>query len=357
MPNELGSKPGHLIWRTYQLTWQVFAEEAGPLEITPVQEALLLVLSRRSNVDQKTLAEVLALDRSTAGDVLDRLEKRGLLTRTENEADRRSRIVNLTRKGRLLSQKLRPIASRAADRLMAPLSAPERSEFVRLLRVIVGLADPIERISTAPPLASKLEGKQILCLGLSGDLGDTIVDRLQSEGADVDSILPGGQQADAATFQQEIQRIGNQLNGVEVLVNGGSSIYPPSLKEADGYFLGMQNLVNSRMAVLDHFVPQFIEKGRGSIINLGIFPSHDNPIGERNAAVSTNAAIAALTQLTAEEHRSSGVLCNALFPRFRAGGGTVGSWSRVPALDVAQAISFLASDAARSISGSNLTLG
>lgn len=357
MPNELGSKPGHLIWRTYQLTWQVFAEEAGDLEITPVQEALLLVLSKRSNVDQKTLAEVLALDRSTAGDVLDRLEKRGLLTRSENEADRRSRIVNLTRKGRSLSQKLRPIASRAAGRLLAPLSAPERLEFIRLLRVIVGLADPIERISTAPPLASQLEGKQVLCLGLSGDLGDTIIDRLQSEGADVESIVPGGLHADAVGFETEMRRIGNQLSGFDVLVNGGNSIFAPPVKQEDSYFLSMQNLVNSRLAALDHLVPQFVDKGRGSIINLGVFPNYDDPVGNRNAAVSANAAIAALTKLTAEEHRSAGVVCNALFPRIKEGSGSVATWSRAPALDVAQAISFLASDAARSISASNLILG
>ena len=185
MPHELRSKPGHLVWRAYQLTWQIFAEEAGPLDITPVQEALLLVLSRRENLDQKTLAELVALDRSTAGNVIDRLEKRKLIARAENDKDRRARLVSLTARGKSLSEKLRPIAERAAERLLASLSPLERSEFIRLLRKITGLADPFDQATIAPPNVTRLSGKQILCVGLSDAFGQSIVQRLQSDGARV----------------------------------------------------------------------------------------------------------------------------------------------------------------------------
>ena len=74
LTNELRHKPGHLVWRAYQLTWLLFAEEAGALDITPVQEALLLVLAGCPGIDQKTLVELVALDRLTARNVIGRLE-------------------------------------------------------------------------------------------------------------------------------------------------------------------------------------------------------------------------------------------------------------------------------------------
>lgn len=358
MPHELGSKPGHLIWRAYQLTWQLFAEEAGELDITPVQEALLLVLSKRTNVDQKTLAEILALDRSTAGDVLDRLEKRELVTRIENDADRRSRLVNLTRSGKLLSQKLRPVASRAAERLLAPLSPTERDEFMRFLRMIVGLADPHERIATAPPLASKHSGKHILCIGLYGDMGETIIDRLRSEGAQVETIFASGIEAKARSIEIEFRNAINRCDGLEYVVNGGNLADASANVDDDGYFLKMQSLVNSRWIALQHLLPYFLKRGRGVIINLGLFPPFGSAIGDHVAVATANAAIATLSKQIADEYRESGIVCNSLSPRVQSGSrGRRTRWAKVPAIDIAQAVSYLASDEARSVSASNIILG
>lgn len=358
MPHELGSKPGHLIWRAYQLTWQLFAEEVGELDITPVQEALLLVLSKRTNVDQKTLAEILALDRSTAGDVLDRLEKRELVTRIENDADRRSRLVNLTKSGKLLSQKLRPVALRAAERLLAPLSLAERDEFMRFLRIIVGLADPLEHVATAPPLASKHCGKQILCIGLFGAMGETIIDRLRSEGARVETIFASGIEERTRSVEIEFKNAINRCDGLECVVNGGNLSDAPTNVEDDGYFLRMQGLVNSRWFALQYLLPYFLKRGRGVIINLGLFPPFGSAIGDHVAVATANSAIAALSKQVADEYRESGIVCNALSPSVQVGSrGRRTRWAKVPAIDIAQAVSYLASDEARSVSASNIVLG
>lgn len=111
MLHKLRSKPGHLIWRAYQLCWTLFAQEVSPLDITPVQEALLLVLAKGGDIDQKSLAELVALDPSTAGNVIGRLEQRGLITRKENAHDRRARLVSVTAKERRFRESWCPLHS------------------------------------------------------------------------------------------------------------------------------------------------------------------------------------------------------------------------------------------------------
>lgn len=81
----------------------------------------LLAHSGRANVAE--LHRGLAHKRSTLTSILDRLAKRGLITRTVGETDRRTFIVRLTGKGRKLAQ-----------RVQRHLSALERAVVRRVSR-------------------------------------------------------------------------------------------------------------------------------------------------------------------------------------------------------------------------------
>jgi len=356
---ELRSKPGHLVWRAYQLTWQIFAREAGDLDITPVQEALLLVLSEKAGVDQKTLADMLALDRSTAGDVLERLEKRGLLTRVENDQDRRAKLVSLTKNGKALSEKLNPIAARAADRLLSPLTPIERNEFKRLLRLITGLADPFDHTSAPPPLEFKLKGKQILCVGLSGIIEETLVRRLTLEGAEVVQLFSPHEPETSNSFRAELKSILKKYDGIEYLVNGGNLDKIPARTTKDTAFSKVQSLIASRWLTLEAMLPHFLNRGRGNIINLALFPLFGKGFYDNTAVVSANSAIIAMSNQIATDHRRAGIVCNCLSPRTLVGAEKQHRKAHVdvPAIDIALATSYLASDEARVVSGSNLILG
>src|SRR5690625_1785137 len=91
----LGSFPGHLIRRLHQITVGVFTQEVGDLAITQVQFATLYALRHHRGVDQRTLSGLIALDTSTLGGVIDRLEARGLGIRRQSAADRSVRLVDL----------------------------------------------------------------------------------------------------------------------------------------------------------------------------------------------------------------------------------------------------------------------
>jgi DNA-binding MarR family transcriptional regulator len=364
MGHELRSKPGHLVWRAYQLTWQIFAEEAGPLDITPVQEALLLVLSSRTNIDQKTLAELVALDKSTAGNVIDRLEKRGLIARVENNRDRRALLVSLTHRGKRLSDKLRPIAQRAAERLLGPLSPLERGEFIRLLRKITGLADQFDQISTTPPAANRLDGKQILCVGLSDPFGQTIIQRLQLDGAKVIELpSPNVDIGAGSPFAESLRKSLEKNGGIETLVNGGN-LQPDFVQIApDCAYSQIQRISNGRWLTVERVLPYFLDRGYGRVINLGLFP-RTGIIGRHHSAVAAaNASIVSVSKQLSEDYRHCGISSNSILPRLDCEPSELVSEPRcsrfvdVSPLDAALTVAYLASDEARCVSASNIILG
>ena len=138
-PLEMGQRPGHLIWRVQQRAWRVFTTVAGAYDVTPVQASILLVVYGQPGIDQKTLAEMIALDRATTGNVVGRLEARGLLKRLTPSSDRRARTLFLTRAGKALNRKLGAVTRQARQLLVQDLAVREQKELIRLLRKILRL--------------------------------------------------------------------------------------------------------------------------------------------------------------------------------------------------------------------------
>ena len=133
----LWSRPGYLIRRLHQIHCALFLEECRESGLTPVQYGLLTALTFRGALDQGSLAEELGLDRTTAAEVLSRLQKRGLVTRRPNPRDRRARLARITRRGRALTAAMFSGMQRAQDRLCAPLKQKERDVFMAtLIRLI-----------------------------------------------------------------------------------------------------------------------------------------------------------------------------------------------------------------------------
>jgi DNA-binding MarR family transcriptional regulator len=130
---ELYDKPGHLIRRCQQIAVSLFLEECARWDITPIQYAILSALENHAEVEQIRLAGLLAIDRSTIGSVLGRLEKRGLVVREANPTDARVKRVSLTKAGRSLIADMDVAVERAQQRILAPLSPAERKALIGLL--------------------------------------------------------------------------------------------------------------------------------------------------------------------------------------------------------------------------------
>ncbi|MDB5363646.1 MAG: transcriptional regulatory protein [Rhodospirillales bacterium] len=130
---DLYAKPGHLIRRAHQISWALFVNECADYNVTPVQYSALVAIEERPGVDATRLSALIAFDRSTIGNVIERLETRGLVTRKAGAEDRRQKLLFLSDQGRELLRKITPLVERVQERIMAPLTKDEREIFVRLL--------------------------------------------------------------------------------------------------------------------------------------------------------------------------------------------------------------------------------
>ena len=127
---------GHVIRRLNQHSTQVFllrTREAG-FDITPVQFAALDALRDRPGIDQAGLAATIAYDRATIGGVVNRLEAKGLVTRTISERDRRAHALQLTDLGANVFETLLPVVRALQDEILGQLDRQERDRLMELAR-------------------------------------------------------------------------------------------------------------------------------------------------------------------------------------------------------------------------------
>src|SRR5579875_1121404 len=101
-------RPGHLIRRLQQISFAIFMDQAREFDVTPVQYAAIAAIDLHPGIDQTALCNIVALDRSTVGDVVGRLEKKRLITRRSGPADRRTKSLYITRKGHRLVADIEP---------------------------------------------------------------------------------------------------------------------------------------------------------------------------------------------------------------------------------------------------------
>ncbi len=142
--------PGHLIRRLQQIASALFLEQARSFDFTPVQYAALVAIKNNPGLDQTTLCNTIALDRSTIGDVVGRLEKRGLISRTNGANDRRTKTLNVTAAGNRMIKDIDSAVAETQRLILAPLKPGERTAFMRMLKHLVHLNNEHSRAPLRP---------------------------------------------------------------------------------------------------------------------------------------------------------------------------------------------------------------
>ncbi|WP_348261598.1 MarR family transcriptional regulator [Telmatobacter sp. DSM 110680] len=94
-----------------------FDEELRPFELTNGQFSLLMSLNRPEPPPMGPVASLLAMDRTTLTAALKPLERRGLVRIAADSADRRSRVLILTDKGRVLLARALPVWKRTHEEI------------------------------------------------------------------------------------------------------------------------------------------------------------------------------------------------------------------------------------------------
>ena len=132
-------RPGHLIRRLQQIAVAIFMAETRSFNITPVQYSALLAVEMHPGIDQTTLVNVIAFDRSTIGNVVSRLEGKKWIRRVSGSTDRRSKCLTITREGQNVLRAIDATVDNAQKLILAPLQSAERPIFVDMLERLVKL--------------------------------------------------------------------------------------------------------------------------------------------------------------------------------------------------------------------------
>ena len=82
---------------------------------------------------------------ATLGNVLDRLETRGLVIRYASADDKRVKLLKISPSGRALVKRSQAAALRAQERILAPLQPKDRDTLMRLLSQLVELNNDASR--------------------------------------------------------------------------------------------------------------------------------------------------------------------------------------------------------------------
>ena len=153
------AKPGYLFRRMQQIAVAIFVEECRAYELTPVQFAALVAIRTHPGIDATRLSAVIAFDRSTLGNVIERLETKDYIERRPAREDRRVKLLYLTKSGAALLRDIMPSVDRAQARMLQPLKPADRKTLMALLTQLVDLNNEASRVPLRAENALEYLGK------------------------------------------------------------------------------------------------------------------------------------------------------------------------------------------------------
>jgi DNA-binding MarR family transcriptional regulator len=133
---------GQLFFRLWRASHTRIAAALESVGLTPALFGLLNLLGRVEGANQQELGTAMGVDPSTMVSLIDEREAKGLAKRQPHATDRRARAVVLTAKGRRLRERGREMAAQVEDEVLGGLSAADRRELIRLLRLAYSSAPP-----------------------------------------------------------------------------------------------------------------------------------------------------------------------------------------------------------------------
>ena len=126
-----------LVRRLQQVCQSIIADVLEEAGLVQLEYALLVFVDDVPGISQQSLSDALGIDRNNVSLMVDKLEARGLLKRAVNGADRRARELTITPEGRKLWRGYRVKIRQANDRILTPLAADEKEQFLDMLVRVV----------------------------------------------------------------------------------------------------------------------------------------------------------------------------------------------------------------------------
>jgi DNA-binding MarR family transcriptional regulator len=145
-PSFLGST-WYLLARTGSLAYQRWAAMIADFDVSPSQYKVLMTLGETGRLCQQQLAGLIGVDPRNTVPIVESLVERGLIEREVDPADRRRRVLDLTRTGRGIARDLASIGAAIERDILRPLPQADQARLRQMmLEILDAPAGAIRRI-------------------------------------------------------------------------------------------------------------------------------------------------------------------------------------------------------------------
>jgi DNA-binding MarR family transcriptional regulator len=151
---------GYSITDVGRLLRTVFERRVRAFGLTRAQWLVIARMRRRPGLSQSEIADLLEIEKASAGRLIDRMEAKGWLQRRDDASDRRINRLHLTPEAEQLHAAIWPIAEATVDTALGDLSTEER-------RLLTGLMTRVK---------AKLQALAERDPGIAANGGDEAVD-------------------------------------------------------------------------------------------------------------------------------------------------------------------------------------
>jgi DNA-binding MarR family transcriptional regulator len=142
--------PTLLMIKLGRITMHRFSEALEPFGIRPRHVAALIELRDRGELTQQTLCGQLHLDPTNLVAILNELEHRGYATRRRDPEDRRRHLVEISKKGLAVIEKVSEVMDGVEADLLEGFEPVEREQFEDLLTSVWERSGGYEAWSQVP---------------------------------------------------------------------------------------------------------------------------------------------------------------------------------------------------------------
>lgn len=179
-------------------------------------------------------------------------------------------------------------------------------------------------------MAGRLAGKHAFVTGAGQGIGRSVALAFAAEGAsvvaasrtlskmqDLPDLAPAITPVELdVTDREAVRRCIGETGTVDILFNCAGWVHNGTLLDCDeeAWARSLDQNVTSIYHTMRAVLPQMLERGGGSIINVASVASSITGVPSRAAYGASKAAVIGLTKAVARDHIRSGVRCNALCP-------------------------------------------
>ncbi|GAB4226765.1 MAG: MarR family transcriptional regulator [Methyloligellaceae bacterium] len=148
---------GFLVSDTARLQRTVFDRRVRALGVTRSLWMVLRRLARAPGASQSELAELLEVEKATAGRLIDRLEENGWVERRADPEDRRVNRIYMTEKGARVNDAIAPISRAMIDEAFGDLTPEERERFTDMIITVKRRLQAMAEESLSEAVLAELE--------------------------------------------------------------------------------------------------------------------------------------------------------------------------------------------------------